>query len=155
MKSILMVAACAALLVAMGCKARPIKYLAVNDKPLSEKEQEWSRTVLRLSDSLVAVDSVRDYGYVVFNRDGTIRREIADTTNYVVTERAYVAPWGRISPYGVVTIDGVGNVHEPGRWWRVVREALNGLARSNDYRAWQADSIRLFKLDSTMTAIGR
>ena len=153
--------------VFVGCEERPsqsIKRLAVNDKPLSNREIEWTSSVLKRSDSVVATDSAIFFRQVwTCAPDGTLRSDDDGGGIYVVTAQAYVAQWGKIiltgshgnGSYHSTTIDGVENVRETGRWWRVVRETLNRLAQANDYKAWQADSVRLFKLDSTMRSIGR
>ena len=152
MKTVILAVALIVAVGMVGCKARPIKYLAVNDRPLNERELALTNDIL------------------LSNMDSTINEDYADRQVHprCAFRRVYRAEWGSITStwsvardFGwsdevpVVRIDGIDSVKMPGRWWLVVREALNGLARASDYKAWQADSVRLFKLDSTMKSIGR
>ena len=140
----------------VNCEGRPGKYLPVNDRPLNKAEQKWAVGVLTHNDSVKTDTAIRIYYTQADNSQ--LRRPY-------IRGFSYTATWGKMSTvnnydargwvWGGVAIDGVLDVHEPGRWWRVVRETLNRLAKDNYYKVWQADSIRLFKLDSTMKAIGR
>ena len=115
--------------------------------------------------------------------DGVFRNGTSyDTTIFITNEMSYISSWGKLQvgwsiywgPEGGyrvnVSIDGVDFVTEPGRWWILIRETLNRLAMQNyirdavreglDRRRWfvqdSTDKVqRLFKLDSTMKAIGR
>ena len=164
----------------VGCRRydmRPTSRLPINDRPLTGQEYGWAREMVWNSDSVATVER------------GRVWRDCSDNVHRdpnAPVVREYVASWGRIrvENYDIitsadidVTIDGVLEVREHGRWWRLIRETINMLAVSGvrhqdsvktrrlaDYGAAAAqakrdkfveDSIRLFKLDSAMKAIGR
>lgn len=151
-----------------------LKSIDINDSPIADSEQAWAWKVVSSwpkRDSYLVQAAIITWS----TAEGVKFKKPICTDKYLYNK--VKTRWGcfyfadnfdgwRRDMYVTVDVDGVDQVYEPGRWWRVIREELNRMAATLDSTQREQsirdsvarinrDSIRLFKLDSAMKAIGK